>query len=113
MKTKHDLPETHKRKTEDTKDEKWMLHLYVAGQTSKSIAAFNNLSVICKQQLKGKYHIQVIDLLKNPKLARANQILALPTLIRKLPQPVKKIIGDLSNTEHVLIGLDLKERNSY
>lgn len=89
-------------------DDKWVLRLYVAGQTSKSIAAFENLKRICDERLKNKYKIEVIDLLINPQLGREHQILAIPTLVRKLPVPVRKIIGDLSNTERVLIGLDLK-----
>jgi circadian clock protein KaiB len=89
----------------------WELRLYVAGQTSKSIAAFANLKKICKENLKGKYSIEVIDLLKNPQLAKGDQILAIPTLVRKLPQPIKKIVGDLSNTERVLVGLDVRPRN--
>ncbi len=88
--------------------EVWELRLYVAGQTRKSIAAFGNLKRICEEHLEGKYTIEVIDLLKNPTLARGDQILALPTLVRKLPEPVKKIIGDLSNTERTLVGLDLR-----
>ena len=88
-------------------NDKWMLRLYVAGQTPKSITAFANLTKICEEQLKGKYSIEVIDLLKNPQKGAADQIFALPTLVRKLPVPVRKIIGDLSNTERVLIGLDL------
>ncbi len=88
----------------------WELRLYVAGQTEKSIRAFANLNAICEQHLKGKYSIEVIDLLRTPQLARGDQILALPTLVRKLPEPVRKIIGDLSNTEKVLVGLDLRER---
>lgn len=86
----------------------WELRLYVAGQTPKSLAAFANLRKICEEHLAGKYRIEVIDLLENPKLARGDQILAVPTLVRKLPEPMKKIIGDLSNTERVLIGLDLR-----
>jgi circadian clock protein KaiB len=86
----------------------WELRLYVAGQTSKSITAFANLKRICEEHLEGKYRIEVIDLLLNPQLAKGDQILALPTLVRKLPSPVKKIIGDLSNTERVLVGLDIK-----
>jgi len=86
--------------------------LYVAGQTPKAVTAFNNLKLICEEQLKGKYQIEVIDLLKNPQLARDDQILAIPTLVRKLPQPVRNIIGDLSNTERVLVGLDLKEHSA-
>jgi len=89
------------------KNDKWVLRLYVAGQSPKSVTAFDNLKLICEDQLKGKYHIEVIDLLKNPKLARDNQILAIPTLVRKLPLPVRHIVGDLSNTERALVGLDL------
>jgi circadian clock protein KaiB len=88
--------------------DKWILRLYVAGQTPKSVAAFKNLTVICEEQLEGKYSIEVIDLLEHPQLARDHQILAVPTLVRKLPEPVRNIIGDLSNTERVLVGLDLK-----
>ncbi len=84
------------------------LRLYVAGQTPKSIVAFANLKKLCEEHLAGKYKIEVIDLLKNPQLARGDQILAIPTLVRKLPPPLKKIIGDLSNTERVLVGLDLR-----
>ena len=89
---------------------KWELRLYVAGQTAKSLVAFANLKRICEEHLAGEYHIEVIDLLKNPQLAAGDQILALPTLVRKLPEPVRKIIGDLSNTERVLVGLDLQAR---
>jgi len=89
---------------------KWELRLYVAGQTAKSLQAFANLKRICEEHLAGEYRIDVIDLLRNPQLAKGDQILALPTLVRKLPEPVKKIIGDLSNTERVLVGLDLRER---
>ncbi len=88
--------------------ELWELRLYVAGQTAKSLTAFANLKRICEEHLAGKYRIEVIDLLKDPKLARGDQILAIPTLVRKLPQPVRKIIGDLSNTDRVLVGLDLR-----
>lgn len=88
--------------------EVWNLRLYVAGQTPKSQAAFKNLKKICEDYLKGKYSIEVIDLSKNPRLAQGDQILAIPTLVRKLPEPIKKIIGDLSNTEKVLVGLDLR-----
>lgn len=91
---------------------KWKLRLYVAGQTPKSLAAFANLEKICDEHLKGKYEIEVIDLIKNPELADNEQILALPTLMRQLPPPVRKIIGDLSNTERVLIGLDIKTEKS-
>ena len=90
------------------KEDYWELKLYVAGQTPKSITAFANLKKLCEEHLKGKYHIEVIDLLKNPQLAKGDQIVAVPTLVRKLPQPIKKIIGDLSNTLRVLVGLDLR-----
>lgn len=85
----------------------YILKLYVAGQTNKSLAAFTNLKKICEKHLCGRYRIEVIDLLENPQLAKGDQILAIPTLVRKLPEPIKKIIGDLSNTESVLVGLDL------
>jgi circadian clock protein KaiB len=90
----------------------WELKLYVAGQTPKSLKAFANLKKICDEHLAGEYHIEVVDLVKSPQLARGDQILAIPTLVRKLPEPIRKIIGDLSNTERVLVGLDLRERNS-
>ena len=93
---------------EQTVEKTWELRLYVAGQTPKSIEAFINLKRICEEHLAGQYHIEVIDLLENPRLARGDQILAIPTLVRKLPTPIKKIIGDLSNTERVLVGLDLR-----
>ena len=88
--------------------ESWALKLYVAGQTPKSVTAFANLKAICEEHMAGKYTIEVIDLLVNPTLARGDQIIAIPTLVRKLPVPIRKIIGDLSNTERVLVGLDLK-----
>ncbi len=88
----------------------WDLRLYVAGQTPKSMTAFANLKRICEEHLAGQYRIEVVDLLKEPQLARGDQILALPTLVRKLPEPIKKIIGDLSNTERTLVGLDLRPR---
>ncbi len=84
------------------------LRLYVAGQTPKSLAAIANLRNICEDNLKGKYRIEVIDLMKTPQLAKGDQIVAVPTLVRKLPQPIKKIIGDLSNEEKVLVGLDIR-----
>ncbi len=99
-------PKSSQSKT--PKEELWELRLYAAGQTPKSLTAFANLKKICEEHLKGCYRIEVIDLLKNPMLAKGDQILALPTLVRKLPEPVRKIIGDLSNTERVLVGLDLK-----
>ena len=89
------------------KSDTFILRLYVAGQTPKSLMAFANLKKICEEHLKGQYTIEVVDLLENPTLAHSDQILAIPTLVRKLPKPVRKIIGDLSNTERVLIGLDL------
>ncbi|MEN6466093.1 MAG: circadian clock KaiB family protein [Syntrophaceae bacterium] len=88
-------------------EEIWILKLYVAGQTSKSIAAFANLKKICEEHLAGRYRIEIVDLLKNPRLAKGDQIIAVPTLVRQLPPPVKKIIGDLANTERVLVGLDV------
>jgi circadian clock protein KaiB len=91
-------------------DVHWTLRLYVAGQTPKSLAAFDNLKRLCEERLKGHYSIEVIDLLKNPRLAKDDQILAIPTLVRKLPPPVRRIIGDLSNTERVLVGLDLRQK---
>jgi circadian clock protein KaiB len=87
--------------------EGYNLRLYVAGQTPKSIAAIVNLKKICEQHLSGRYNIEVIDLMKNPALAQRHQIVAIPTLIRQLPEPLKRIIGDLSNLEKVLIGLDI------
>lgn len=90
----------------------WQLRLYVAGQTPNCVRALDNLKQICKKHVTGKYRIQVIDLLKNPRLSRGDQILAVPTLVRKLPQPVRKIIGDLSNAERVLVGLDLRPRGA-
>ncbi len=90
----------------------WDLRLYVAGKTPKSVAAFGNLKKICEEHLQGRYRIEVIDLLEKPQLARGDQILAIPTLVRKLPEPVRKIIGDLSNAERVLVGLDLRPRGN-
>lgn len=89
-------------------EEIWNLRLYVAGQTPKSIKAFANLKKICEEHLAGKYRIEVIDLLKNPQLAKGDQIIAIPTLVRELPEPLKKIIGDLANIERVLVGLDIR-----
>lgn len=87
----------------------WRLRLYVAGNTPKSTAALGNLRRICEEHLAGKYEIEVVDLIRNPQLARGDQILAVPTLVRKLPPPLRRIIGDLSNTERVLVGLDVQE----
>lgn len=88
----------------------WSLRLYVAGQTPKSLTAFANLKSICEEYLKGRYAVEVIDLVENPHLAREDQIIAIPTLIRKLPEPIKKIIGTLADTERVLVGLEIHER---
>lgn len=90
------------------KNNEFQLRLYVAGQTPKCRAAIENLSRICETHLAGRYGIEVIDLLENPKLAAGDQILAVPTLVRHLPEPIKKIIGDLSNEERVLVGLDIQ-----
>jgi len=100
------LPSDRQKRSDQS--QVWELRLYVAGQTTKSLTAFANLKQICEEHLAGRYRIEVIDLFKNPQLAAGDQILALPTLVRKLPEPVKKIIGDLSNTERVLVGLDLR-----
>jgi circadian clock protein KaiB len=110
MKTSTGDPSSGKKKTKpvEKSDDRWVLRLYVAGQTSKSLIAFANLKKICEERLKGKYTIEVIDLMINPQLGREHQILAIPTLVRKLPVPVRKIIGDLSDTERVLVGLDIK-----
>ena len=86
----------------------WELRLYVAGQTPRCISAFANLKAICETNLSGRYRIEVVDLLENPQLSRGDQIFAIPTLVRRLPRPIKKIIGDLSNTERVLVGLNLR-----
>lgn len=101
-----------KKKTVDTSPDRdfWELRLYVAGQTPKSVEAVKNLQRLCDEHLTGKYRIEVVDLLKNPQLARGDQILAVPTLVRRLPPPLRKIIGDLSNEERVLVGLDLLPR---
>ena len=100
-----------RRKPVLRKPEFWKLRLYVAGQTPKSIRAFANLKVLCEEHLKGRYRIEVIDLMENPQLARGDQIVAVPTLIRKLPQPVRKIIGDLSDSVRVLVGLDVRKED--
>ena len=93
-----------------SEDKAYRLRLYVAGTTPKSVQALRNLKQICDERLQGRYEIEVIDLLQNPQLASGDQILAVPTLVRRLPEPIKKIIGDLSNKERVLVGLDLQER---
>jgi circadian clock protein KaiB len=91
------------------KENKYELRLYIAGQTPKSVAALKNINKYCKEHLEGKYSIEVIDLLKNPQLAEGDQIFAIPTLVRKVPQPIRKIIGDLSNEEKVLVGLNIRK----
>jgi len=97
-----------RRTTKITRRNFWELRLYVAGQTPNSIAAIANLRKICEDQLRGKYRIEVIDLLKRPQLAKGDQIVAIPTLVRRLPPPVKKIVGNLSKTERALVGLDIQ-----
>jgi len=101
-------PRAGKKKTVPA--DEWILRLYVAGQSSRSVAALRNLERICEEHLAGRYRIEVIDLLTHPQLARGDQIVAVPTLVRHLPPPMKKIIGDLSNEERVLVGLDLRLR---
>ncbi|MCX6689230.1 MAG: circadian clock KaiB family protein [Methanoregula sp.] len=104
-------PKTNRKETEKHEEpagEVWILRLYVAGQTPNSLTAFDNLRKLCEEHLGCQYTIEVIDLLKNPQLAKDHQIIAVPTLIRRLPTPVKKIIGNLSDTEKVLVGLDLR-----
>ena len=98
-----------RRKKTPRKPAAWKLRLYVAGQTAKSIRAFANLKVLCEEHLRGRYQIEVIDLLLHPDMARGDQIVAIPTLVIKLPQPVRKIIGDLSDTDKVLVGLALQQ----
>jgi circadian clock protein KaiB len=93
-------------------EELWDLRLYIAGQTPKSVAALANLRRFCEEHLAGKYRIEVVDLVADPQLARTDQILAIPTLVRRLPSPMRKIIGDLSNSERVLVGLDLRPRSA-
>src|SRR5690349_6059327 len=97
------------RKPAPPKPVAWRLRLYVAGQTPKSTRAFTNLKVMCEEHLKGRYKIEVIDLRKRPQLARGDQIVAIPTLVRRLPKPVRTIIGDLSNRIRLLVGLDLRK----
>lgn len=94
----------------EEQDDVWELRLYVAGQTRKSVAALMNLRRFCDEHLAGKYVLEVIDLLEDPQRAQTDQILAIPTLVRKLPEPIRKIIGDLSNTERVLVGFDMRPR---
>jgi circadian clock protein KaiB len=105
------MEQTHPFREESFPDSNfWELRLYVAGQTPRCLTAFANLKRLCEEHLAGRYRIEVVDLLVNPQLAQGDQILAVPTLVRKLPEPMRKIIGDLSNTERVLVGLDLRPR---
>lgn len=97
-----------KSKTAAKKEYKWELRLYIAGNTPKSVTALNNLKKYCEEHLKDEYKIEVIDLLIHPQLAAGDQILAVPTLVRKVPVPIRKIIGDLSNEEKVLVGLNIR-----
>ena len=99
---------TRRRTTRKARENFWELRLYIAGQTPNSVAAIANLKKICEDQLAGKYRIEVIDLLKKPQLAKGDQIVAIPTLVRRLPPPVKKIVGNLSKTERTLVGLDIQ-----
>ena len=99
------------RKSTEKGEERWVLKLYVGGETPRSLVAFENLTRICKEKLNDRYTIEVIDLLKNPQLAKEDQILAIPTVVRKLPPPLQRVIGDLSNTERVLVGLNLLSKD--
>ena len=101
-------PYAQSREEDDPSELIWDLRLYVAGQTPRCVTAFDNLKRVCQEHLEGRYRIEVIDLLDNPQLAEGDQILAIPTLVRRLPTPLRKVIGDLSNTERVLVGLDLR-----
>ena len=101
---------TSKTSQDGAPAEKWNLRLYTAGQTPKSLAAIRNLKKVCEEHLPGRYEIEVIDLLQNPRLAKEHQIVAIPTLVRKLPDPLRRIIGDLSDTNRTLVGMDLLPR---
>jgi circadian clock protein KaiB len=105
------IPDGAPKTDPDDGSGRYQLRLYVAGQTAKSVAAMRNLKRFCEEHLAGCYDIEVVDLLKNPQLAAGDQILAIPTLVRRLPSPLKRIIGDLSNTEKVLVGLDIRPRD--
>ena len=107
MKTESTKPKSAPRTAES---DRYVLRLYVAGQTPKSVHAIANIKKICEENLKGRYELEVIDLYQQPQLAQGEQIIALPTLIRKLPPPLRRIIGDMSNTERVLVGLDLRKK---
>jgi circadian clock protein KaiB len=101
-------PSTEQPRMDESSPDYWNLRLYVAGQSAKCIAAVRNLNRFCEEHLAGRYQIEVVDLLENPRLARDDQILAIPTLVRKLPEPLRKIVGDLSDSERMLVGFDLK-----
>lgn len=107
MKSKTKIPTAQPAAAVEEAAVRWLLKLYVAGTGSKSLTAFANLKKICDQHVPNEYQIEVIDLLERPQLAKGDQILAVPTLVRRLPSPIRKIIGDLSNTEKVLVGLDI------
>jgi circadian clock protein KaiB len=100
-------PKARSSKKQKPEEEKWNLRLYVAGQTPKSLTAFSNLKRLCEEHLAGRYTIEVVDLARQPHLAMSDQIVALPTLVRKLPEPIKRIVGDLSNVERVVVGMEL------
>jgi circadian clock protein KaiB len=108
------MSESMLKSTEETRmseaEGKWCLRLYVAGRSPKCVAALENLRRFCEEHMAGQYEIEVVDLLENPRLAKDDQIVAIPTLVRKLPEPLRRIIGDLSNTERMFVGLDLKSR---
>jgi circadian clock protein KaiB len=108
MKRKPGKPRPLAEETVSADAEVWELRLYVAGKTAKSVAAFENLTMLCEEHLTGKYNIEVVDLLVHPQLAKGDQIIAIPTLVRKLPEPIRKVIGDLSNAERTLVGLQLR-----
>lgn len=101
---------TESSESHETSNEKWLLRLYIAGRTPKCIIALENLKSFCQEHMSGQYEIEVVDLLENPRLAKDDQIIAIPTLVRKLPEPLRRIIGTLSDTERMLVGLDLKSR---
>ncbi|MBA2623799.1 MAG: circadian clock protein KaiB [Betaproteobacteria bacterium] len=109
-KSKRAKGEIAKGEIADSHSELWDLRLYVAGQSPKSVRAFTNLKTFCEKHLSGRYRIEVVDLVKNPQLAAGDQILAIPTLVRKIPSPMRKIIGDMSNEDRTLVGFDLKPR---
>ena len=109
MKREPSEPKTLNRlSTAESDSDMWELRLYVAGKTARSVAAFDNLKRLCEKHLPGKYRIEVVDLLVHPQLAKGDQIIAIPTLVRKLPPPIRKVIGDLSNVERTLVGLQLR-----